>query len=100
METTAKYSADCGGAEAMTEKSLYKMKISDLLFDAKLQGRRVSKFTEEHEYELKQWAIAVVKNCDIDVYCGQKMKNGKIARCETCQRFIDRFELTKEDLDG
>lgn len=39
--------------------------MSDLMFDTELQAKRETKFTEEHEYDLKQEAIKWV-NYKID----------------------------------
>ena len=98
----------------MTEKPLHEKKIEERLDEVyegclKTSNTYDSKVSEQSvkiiKHHLKEWAIAVVKNCDrfwVDV---AHFGNGKLrcdvegdGRCPVCYFLIDRFELTEEDL--
>jgi len=101
-------------------KPLDKKNVSELLVDLKkiVEQWRTDGYDDRDWYQVikdlwKQWAIAVVKNCNnivethhlpdekvYDVGCGSKnpFRGGKVSYCVACQRFIDRFELTPKDL--
>ena len=70
---------------------LHEMTVSQVI----QHSRKVSPGTEL--VHLKYWAIAVVKNCNeplgLEHGCGfYKHKRS------ACKRFIDRFEITEEEL--
>lgn len=101
---------------AKWELPLHEKKISDfinkleLLADNKMIKIPDGRIWRTFKKELKQWRIAIVKNCKniicdsmgIRDKCGGKSPTGyrkkKILRCQACQRDIDHFELTEEDL--
>ena len=94
----------------MNKKPLHEKKISELDgFNLRIYEYRQGyclytgeKGNENFKYStLKQWAIVIIKNCNDCVYIKDEYSDTKkklLSRCETCKRYMYRFEIVEDDL--
>lgn len=77
--------------------NLHEKKISELVFQKDPNRKEDCLLLQSH---LKQWAIAVVKNCKecwVPLNTSKEFIEGDT--CPLCRFLINRFELTEEDLE-